>query len=37
MDIYNNLNIYTLNEVIKSIKNKKESILIIKPKKNKTN
>lgn len=37
MDIYNNLNIDTLNEVIKCIKNKKESILIIKPKKNKTN
>ena len=32
LDIYDGLNIKTLNEIIKVLKNKTESILIIKPK-----
>ena len=35
MNIYDNINFEILQEVIKCIKNKKESILIIKPKQNK--
>ena len=34
IDIYDNININTMKEVIKKIKNKSESILIIKPKNN---